>query len=183
MAAVSVALDAVGLRAPYGSPGQNENLSTALPRDRALLLTRKINAWESRWPLNTYSDRDASKLSQGMRDRLVEAEAITLEEFRGHLAERAMVREIYARLAAGAAAAITLTAPAEAPVGIKATGNPVFVVPGSLLGVPALSLPLLSAGGLPFGLQLLGFEHKDADLMATAAAIEDIVGRDLAVRA
>ena len=33
----------------------------------------------------------------------------------------------------------------EAPVGIRATGNPVFVVPGSLLGVPALSLPLLRA--------------------------------------
>ena len=34
-AAVSVALDAVGLRAPYGSPSQNEHLSTALPRTNA----------------------------------------------------------------------------------------------------------------------------------------------------
>ena len=34
-AAVSVALDAVGLRAPYGSPSQNEHLSTALPRANA----------------------------------------------------------------------------------------------------------------------------------------------------
>ena len=27
-------------------------------------LTRQINAWEGRWPLNTYRDRDRSKLSQ-----------------------------------------------------------------------------------------------------------------------
>ena len=38
-------------------------------------LSFDINAWESRWPINTYSRRDASKLSQAMRDRLVQAEA------------------------------------------------------------------------------------------------------------
>ena len=29
----------------------------------ALAITRRINTWEGRWPLNTYADRDASKLS------------------------------------------------------------------------------------------------------------------------
>ncbi len=150
---------------------------------RAMLLTRKINAWESRFPLNTFSDRDASKLSQTMRDRLKEAEGLTLDEYRDHITEREQIQSVYARLASVAEASITLCAPAEAPVGIKATGNPVFVVPGSLLGVPAVSLPLLSLNRLPFGLQVLGYQHRDGELMATAAAIEAIVGSTQAARA
>ncbi len=158
-----------------------EALEVALTK--ALLLTRKINAWESRWPLNTFADRDASKLSQTMRDRLKEAEAMTLEEYRGHLRGREEVRAAYARLAGIADAAVTLSAPAEAPVGIKGTGNPVFVVPGSLLGIPVLSLPVLSCNGLPLGLQVMGQRDGDGELMAAAAAIEAIVGTNAAVRA
>lgn len=139
---------------------------------QSMLLTRKINAWESRWPLNTYCDRDKTKLSAAMVERAAEAEAMTLEEYRGHVAARQNVREIYARLASAADAVITLSAAGEAPVGLKSTGSATFVVVGSLLGVPAVSLPVLSANGLPLGLQVLGFEHRDADLMAVAAAIE-----------
>jgi Asp-tRNA(Asn)/Glu-tRNA(Gln) amidotransferase A subunit family amidase len=61
-------------------------------------------------------------------------------------------------------------------VGLLSTGDPSFAVPGSLLGVPAMSLPLLSEGGLPVGVQLLGFEQGDADLFATAGAVEQILG-------
>jgi Asp-tRNA(Asn)/Glu-tRNA(Gln) amidotransferase A subunit family amidase len=150
---------------------------------RAMLLTRKINAWESRWPLNTYRDRDASKLSKTMVERAAEAEAMTLDEFRGYLAERAAMRRTFAGLVDVGEAAITLSAAGEAPVGLKSTGSATFVVPGSALGVPAVSLPLLKAAGLPLGLQVLGFEHKDADLMATAAGIEAIVGSSGAIRA
>ena len=44
-----------------------------------------------------------------------------------------------------------------------------FGVPGSLLGVPAVSLPLLEAEQLPLGLQAMGFLDGDASLFATAA--------------
>jgi Asp-tRNA(Asn)/Glu-tRNA(Gln) amidotransferase A subunit family amidase len=150
---------------------------------RAMFLTRKINAWESRWPLNTFSDRDASKLSQTMRDRLEEAEALTLDEYRANIAEREKVRAIYTRLGSVVDASITLCAAAEAPLGIKATGNPVYVVPGTMLGVPVVSLPVLSSNGLPLGLQVIGYRDMDAELIATAAAVEVIVGTGNAVRA
>jgi Asp-tRNA(Asn)/Glu-tRNA(Gln) amidotransferase A subunit family amidase len=150
---------------------------------RAMPLTRKLNAWESRWPLNTFADRDAGKLSRTMLDRLGEAEAMTLEDYRSALAGREAVRRVYERLADVVDAAITLAAPGEAPVGIESTGNPVFVVPGSLLGVPAVSLPLLACNGLPLGLQVLGYRDRDGALLATAAAIEGIVGTGTAVRA
>jgi Asp-tRNA(Asn)/Glu-tRNA(Gln) amidotransferase A subunit family amidase len=150
---------------------------------RAMLVTRKINAWESRWPLNTYRDRDAKKLSRTMVERAAEAEAMTLPEFRSYLTEREEMRAAYAKLADVGDVCVTLSAPAEAPTGLASTGNPSFVVPGSLLGVPAVSLPVLSAHGLPLGLQVMGFADQDRALMGTAAAIEAKLGRDLAVRA
>jgi Asp-tRNA(Asn)/Glu-tRNA(Gln) amidotransferase A subunit family amidase len=44
-------------------------------------------------------------------------------------------------------------------------------VPGSLIGVPTLSLPLLSVEGLPLGLQVISFSGADARLFVTGAAL------------
>jgi Asp-tRNA(Asn)/Glu-tRNA(Gln) amidotransferase A subunit family amidase len=110
----------------------------------AALLTRAINAWEGRWPLNAYRDRDAGKLSRSALDCLAIAEARTLAEYGAAIAVRQRNHETHARLAARHDAAITLAAPGAAPVGLGSTGNPVFNVPASMLGIPAMSLPLLS---------------------------------------
>jgi Asp-tRNA(Asn)/Glu-tRNA(Gln) amidotransferase A subunit family amidase len=134
-------------------------------------LTRAINAWEGRWPLNTYRNRDAAQLSRSALERLATAEAMTSADYRAAIARRQRNREIHARLAARYDAAITLAAPGAAPVGLGSTGNPVFNVPASMLGIPALALPLLSAEGLPLGLQIAGFAGQDARLFAIAAAI------------
>jgi Asp-tRNA(Asn)/Glu-tRNA(Gln) amidotransferase A subunit family amidase len=132
-----------------------------------------INAWESRWPLNTYRDRDASKLSEAARARLAQAEAMTIDEYRGLLRERVAARACYAGLAADVGATLSLSAPAAAPVGIGSTGEPACTVHTSYLGIPSISLPLFRDGGLPLGLQVAGFAEKDAQTFATAAWIEN----------
>jgi Asp-tRNA(Asn)/Glu-tRNA(Gln) amidotransferase A subunit family amidase len=139
-------------------------------------LSFDINAWESRWPINTYSRRDASKLSKAMRDRLVQAEAMNIDNYRAMLKERQIRRDIYAGLAGEFDACVTLTATGAAPLGLGSTGNPVFVVPASLLGIPAITLPVLSDGGLPLGLQLMGFADQDAALFSCAAGVRDLLG-------
>ncbi len=145
-------------------------IATALP------ISRTINTWEGRWPLNTLSrDWNHDGLSAHMQARLAEAEQMTPDDYRPALAQRARTRETFAALAASYDAALSLAAPGAAPVGIARTGDPVFAVPGSLLGVPALSLPLLRCEGLPLGAQLLGFAQRDADLVAVAAWIVDHV--------
>ena len=70
-----------------------------------------------------------------------------------------------------------LAATGPAPLGLQSTGSPVFAAPSSLLGTPAVSLPLLEAEGLPVGMQVMGFEQRDADLFAVAAWIEQAVPR------
>ena len=144
-------------------------IETAIQGARELSIA--INAWESRWPINTYRARDAGKLSKSMLDRGIQAEAMTLDEYRRYIADRDRRRAAYHELATEFDACITLSAPGAAPVGLGSTGNPIFVVPGSMLGVPTLSLPVLNDDGLPLGLQLLGFAHRDASLFATAAGV------------
>jgi Asp-tRNA(Asn)/Glu-tRNA(Gln) amidotransferase A subunit family amidase len=138
-------------------------------------LSFDINAWESRWPINTYSRRDASKLSKAMRDRLVQAEAMTVEDYRKMLTERQKRRDAYELLAPEFDACITLAASGAAPVGLHSTGNPIFVVPASMLGTPAISLPVLADGGLPLGLQLMGFADRDAALFSCAGGVLELL--------
>jgi Asp-tRNA(Asn)/Glu-tRNA(Gln) amidotransferase A subunit family amidase len=139
---------------------------------RAHPLAMDINAWEGRWPLNTYArDIDRSGLSKSSQDRLAQAEKMTLEEYQALIAERDHIRQTYAALSERFDGCMTLSAIGAAPRGLGSTGDPIFAVPGSLLGVPALSLPVLQAEGLPLGLQLLGYRNEDAALMATAAAL------------
>ena len=40
-----------------------------------------------------------------------------------------------------------------------------------MLGVPAITLPVLQDDGLPLGLQLLGFADADAGLFSTAGGV------------
>jgi Asp-tRNA(Asn)/Glu-tRNA(Gln) amidotransferase A subunit family amidase len=66
-------------------------------------------------------------------------------------------------------AILTPSALGAAPKGLSATGDPVFCVPWSLFGLPAINVPLLrSASGLPIGVQLVGRRNFDARLLRTA---------------
>jgi Asp-tRNA(Asn)/Glu-tRNA(Gln) amidotransferase A subunit family amidase len=140
----------------------------------ARTLSVRINSWESRWPLNTYRTRDASKISRAMLDRLADAEAMTLDDYRQLIAQRDKDRARYAELAAECDACISLSSTAAAPVGLHSTGDPSCNVHASYLGIPAVSLPVLADEGLPLGLQVAGFVNRDADVVAAAAAIQTL---------
>jgi Asp-tRNA(Asn)/Glu-tRNA(Gln) amidotransferase A subunit family amidase len=135
----------------------------------AFTLSNRINTFEMRWFIRGCAERDASKLSKSMLERHAQGERMTIEEYRAGLKERARIREVYAELSESCDACLTLSAPAGAPAGLQATGNPQFAVPSSLLGCPALSLPAFRVGNMPLGLQVLGFAHEDAEAFATAA--------------
>jgi Asp-tRNA(Asn)/Glu-tRNA(Gln) amidotransferase A subunit family amidase len=135
----------------------------------ALPLTHAINAWEGRWPLNTYADLDAEKLSAPARERLRTAEAMTQTEYGELIARRSAVRETYEKAAGQYDAFVTLGACGAAPIGLGSTGNTIMNVAASFLGCPAITVPLLSDEGLPLGLQFLGSMNGDAALFETAA--------------
>ncbi|HEY2533997.1 MAG TPA: amidase [Xanthobacteraceae bacterium] len=137
-------------------------------------LSHRCNGWEARWFLRTMRDRDAGKLSRNLMDRAEKYEHLTLAEHRVDLKERARVRAVHAELAATCDGCITLAAPGGAPEGLASTGNPEFAVPSSLLGVPALSLPLFQVDDMPLGLQVIGYFDRDADAFAIAAWLQSL---------
>ncbi len=148
----------------------------------ALAHTRRINEWEGRWPLNTYADIDASKLSGHSQERLRNANKMSQHDYAALLEQRASARAAFASAAENCDAFVTLAATGAAPVGFTTTGNPAMNVAASLLGVPALALPVLADEGLPLGLQLMGGGQSDARLFETAvwvlAALDraDLIG-------
>lgn len=170
-ASVRERLEAAGIecadrRSDETVAGVEDAIADAVP------LARSVNAWETRWPLNTYAkDMDRSGLSEVSTDRLAEAEGMTQEQYRGLLADRDRVRAAWAGLAGSCEICITLGATGPAPVGLDSTGDPVFNVPASLLGIPALTMPVMEVDGLPIGLQAMGFVNQDAALFGAAAGL------------
>jgi Asp-tRNA(Asn)/Glu-tRNA(Gln) amidotransferase A subunit family amidase len=132
----------------------------------ATALTFRIFDWEFRWPLGNYAMRNG--LSEGMRRRLESAQQLTLEDYRRALRRRQDIRAEYAELSTGYDGFVTLAATGAAPAGLSWTGDPSINIPASLLGVPAISLPLLSDDDMPLGLQLIGRADEDAHLLAVA---------------
>ncbi|QEX21121.1 amidase [Hypericibacter adhaerens] len=134
-------------------------------------MTHTICGYELRWPLKPYRELGPGSLSEDLGNRLNAWEHLTAEEYRAALTRRDEIRKISAGLLSRAAGFVTLSASGAAPLGIQNTGDPAFAVPGSLLGAPCISLPLLEAERLPLGLQLIGPLHGDAGLMGHAAWI------------
>jgi Asp-tRNA(Asn)/Glu-tRNA(Gln) amidotransferase A subunit family amidase len=109
---------------------------------------------------------------------LEKAEAMSLEDYRAVLLERTVAQHRHAALAPLADAAITLACPGPAPLwsgdvpgqplAPRPTGDFVFNAPSSLLFAPAVTMPLMSVGGLPVGAQLMGQQHDDARVTAMA---------------
>jgi Asp-tRNA(Asn)/Glu-tRNA(Gln) amidotransferase A subunit family amidase len=66
-------------------------------------------------------------------------------------------------------AIITPAATGEAPQGLDSTGSPAFNTLWTLLGMPAVNLPLMEGpNGMPLGVQLVGRRGQDGRLLRTA---------------
>ncbi|MEO1495387.1 MAG: amidase, partial [Pseudomonadota bacterium] len=134
----------------------------------AFTLTMTIFDWEYRWPWSAYTEGQTGQLSPAMQERQRNAAEMTLGDYRSALARRSDVRMRFAELMTRFDACILLSATGAAPMGFASTGDPGVTVLGSLLGGPAISVPLLSDDRLPLGLQLIGRMDEDEALTSVA---------------
>lgn len=125
--------------------------------------------WELRWPLKTYRRIAPEKISSAMLDRLRNCEErMTLLDYHALLDWRQQLRVRFDGLAKQFDAFVLPAATGAAPKGFSWTGNPAMNLPASTLGVPAISLPLLTEDGMPLGLQLVGRRSRDRTLLGHA---------------
>ena len=137
-----------------------------------------ITGWENRWWQRNLLDEYPERVSQRAKNTVAKAEALSPDDYRAALLKREAAQLCHTRLAPVADAAITLSCPGPAPLLAQdlpgqplapyATGNPIFNYPSSMLFAPAVTMPLLSVGGLPVGVQLMGQQHTDARITAMA---------------
>ena len=153
-----------------------EVVAVALPDafDEARDVQRTIMLAEGARALGAIQRRDRAKLSATLNQALDAGRAID---------EATLARAYASRVAMIAAATSWLapfdalgapSAPGPAPEGLGTTGDPSCCTFASLLGFPAITLPVgRSAGGLPLGMQLVGLAGDDDDLLSVAHWCED----------
>jgi amidase len=93
--------------------------------------------------------------------------------------QQALIRE-FAKIMAPFDALLTAPALDVAPSGLENTGDAVFCIPFTLLGVPAITLPVsVSNAGLPLGIQLAGCRGDDRRLLEAALWIERALSKPI----
>jgi Asp-tRNA(Asn)/Glu-tRNA(Gln) amidotransferase A subunit family amidase len=131
-----------------------------------------IMATEMAHNLGGLVDQGGDMISETTRDLIEEGRrtnaARYLEAVSGAKALRAELNQLFHQQCN---AIITPSSPGAAPKG-TATGNPAFCTLWTYLGLPAISIPLMtSASGMPLGVQLVGPSGDDARLLRTARAL------------
>jgi Asp-tRNA(Asn)/Glu-tRNA(Gln) amidotransferase A subunit family amidase len=139
-----------------------------------------IVAYEMKWPFADYVARYGKLIGKRIHGLIERANQITPAQYVALLEKRRAIRQHCRELAhaIGADAYVTLASSGPAIKGFEFSGSRTFIVPGSWLGFPAFSLPVMHTDGLPFGLQLLGIEHQDGNLCSTAQWVMQALSGD-----
>jgi Asp-tRNA(Asn)/Glu-tRNA(Gln) amidotransferase A subunit family amidase len=142
-----------------------------------------IVTYENRPLLAHLMNRMADKLSPTAIKQYEAGLKLSLAAYRTALNDREEARDRHRSLARIADAVISLACTGPAPLqnersgeGIAMpTGNPIYNVVPSILGAPAITLPLLAQDGMPVGLQIMGQWHADEGLTALARGMMHMI--------
>jgi Asp-tRNA(Asn)/Glu-tRNA(Gln) amidotransferase A subunit family amidase len=138
-----------------------------------------ITTWENRWYQAALVENHPGGVSERLKSTVKRALAMNPEDYRALLQKRAAAQQCHQMLAPLADAVIMLSCPGPAPLwpgdkpgqplAPRPTGDSVFNTPSSMLHAPAVTMPLMSVGGMPVGAQLMGQPHEDARITALAS--------------
>jgi Asp-tRNA(Asn)/Glu-tRNA(Gln) amidotransferase A subunit family amidase len=137
-----------------------------------------ITSWENRWAQRNLVNESPNGVSERAQAILAKAEAMTPDDYRAALVERAKAQIHHNSVAPFADATISLSCPGPAPLqprdepgkplAPRPTGDAICNYPSSMLFAPAVTMPLLGVGGLPVGVQVIGQQGEDARMTGIA---------------
>ncbi len=141
--------------------------------DEAARLHSEIMAFEAGQTLADELATHPEGLSPVLNAMLIAGMRIDRAHHRDNLRKSAALRARIADLFGAYDILLAPAAPGEAPVGLAATGDPIFSRIWSLLHLPTITLPgFTGPAGMPVGLQLLAGLNEDETLLAHAHWVE-----------
>jgi len=112
-------------------------------------------------------------VSPSLTARLESAATVLGSDYVAALQAREAIYAEVENLLSRYSAILTLSSCGPAPKGLGSTGNAIFNGMWTYLGVPCVSLPLMTVGGMPCGVQLIGKRRDEGRLLATARWLEE----------
>jgi Asp-tRNA(Asn)/Glu-tRNA(Gln) amidotransferase A subunit family amidase len=149
--------------------GENANeVDLSASFERTIELHGMVMAVDMAHNFHRDYEQGRDKLSPVLRALIEKGRTHTAVEYTRALAAGANLNRILDAVFDEYDAILTPAAPGPAPHA-SATGNPAFCSTWTLLGTPAVTLPLLQdEAGMPIGVQLVGRRGNDARLLRTA---------------
>lgn len=111
-------------------------------------------------------------ISKSLTERIESSKSITARAYVESLLFRQRAYAAVEEMLSRHAALLTLSSCGPAPKGLGSTGVTTFNGMWTLLGVPCITLPLMTIGGLPCGVQLIGLRRDEARLLRVARWVE-----------
>jgi Asp-tRNA(Asn)/Glu-tRNA(Gln) amidotransferase A subunit family amidase len=136
-------------------------------------LWTNLYRFEMHWPMLQYRERYRDKLPPRLLKGIEDGAHITHETYRAAHVERERLQAMHEELAKHAEGFITLSSPGPGPIGMD-QGSAIFNEGSSVLGAPAVNLPLLAVDAVPLGIQLLGRWQGDERLTAVARWLAEV---------
>src|SRR4051812_28079822 len=133
----------------------------------------ELYRFEMHSPVLQYRERHPGKLPPRLLKGLQDGGHITQDTYRAAHVEREKLRAMHEGLASRADGFITLSSPGPGPIGMD-QGSAIFNEASSVLGAPAINLPLLAVDAAPLGVQLLGRWQGDERLTAVARWLAEV---------
>ncbi len=134
---------------------------------------RIILAFEASIIFEELMDTDEARISAPIRELVAAGNAMSEAVYQESRDLQDNLRHELAGRLNGHDAVLSLSALGGAPAGLANTGDPLFCIPWSYLGAPAISIPSgRAANNLPLGLQLSAGFGQDETLLQAAAWAE-----------
>jgi amidase len=132
-------------------------------------IMRTIMLFEAARNLGDLQSRERARLSPAVNAGLDEGRAIGAAAYADARGQRERAILFFTQWLEGFDAVLAPSAPGPAPRGLATTGDPSCCTLWSLLGFPAINLPVGLVQRMPVGLQLAAPAGRDDSLLAVAA--------------
>ncbi|MDD9991054.1 MAG: amidase [Rhodospirillales bacterium] len=146
-----------------------EPITLGSPFDEAAAVHLGIMRREIAHALSPWYERGTADLSDTIRTHIEAGREIDADGYLALLDAADAMRRAFEHAMRPFDAALTPAAPGAAPEGLAFTGSRAQTMLWTMLGVPAVNVPVLTVDGLPLGLQVVGRFGADATTLRAAA--------------